>query len=49
MRFPVTQYSERESFPNTFLCVENKRERKEYALADIAVFKNYLLANTAEL
>lgn len=49
MRFPVTRYSERESFPNTFLYVENKRERKEYALADIAVFKNYLLANTAEL
>lgn len=48
---PVTQYSERKSFPNKFLCVENKRERKEYALADIAVFKKAALAmcNTAEL
>lgn len=47
----VTRYSERESFPNTFLCVENKRERKEYVLADTAVFKKDLLVtrNTAEL
>lgn len=46
----VTRYWERDSFPKKFLCVENKRERKEYALADIAVFKSDLLAtcNTDE-
>lgn len=48
---PVRQYSEGESFPNKFLSVENKRERKKYALGDIAVFKKDVLAmcNTAEL
>ena len=37
---PVALYSARESFPTKFLCMENKREWKEYALNATAVFKN---------
>lgn len=48
---PVVRCSEKGNFPTKFLCLENKREGKGYALNTTAVFKNYFLAtlNTAEL